>query len=209
MDATLFILQLAILMMSVVIHEVAHGVVAYMQGDKTAAYAGRLTLNPLPHLDIFWSLILPALSLLIGGIFIGAAKPVPYNPYNLKNQKWGPAIVGFAGPASNLLLAVVFGMFVRFSHLLPQSPTTEAFLIGATMIMVINVWLAVLNMLPIPPLDGSKLFHAFFPRQALRFEMMLGGFGFILVFAVIYLLLPVVGYISSFITVAIVGGPIF
>src|SRR3989344_7390564 len=106
-----FIFQVAILVMSVVIHEVSHGFMAYALGDSTAKYAGRLTLNPLPHIDPFGSIILPCvLSLLPGGIIFGYAKPVPYNPYNLRNQKWGPALVAGVGPCANLLVALVFGL---------------------------------------------------------------------------------------------------
>ncbi|HPI24743.1 MAG TPA: site-2 protease family protein, partial [Candidatus Paceibacterota bacterium] len=107
--ATLTIFSIIVLVMSVVIHEVSHGYMAYVLGDPTAKLAGRLTLNPIAHIDPFGSIILPLLlSLLPGGIVFGWAKPVPYNPYNLQAGKWGPAYVAAAGPASNILLAVIF-----------------------------------------------------------------------------------------------------
>ena len=100
------IIKIIILIFSVVIHEVSHGYAALALGDRTAQYSGRLTLNPLRHIDPFGSLLLPALTSMLGGPVFGWAKPVPYNPYNLRNQKWGPAIVGAAGPVANILLAV-------------------------------------------------------------------------------------------------------
>ena len=111
-SATQFIFQILILIFSVVVHEVSHGYAALALGDKTAQDAGRLTLNPLKHLDPFGSIILPSLSYMLGGFIFGWAKPVPYNPYNLKNRKWGPAIVALAGPFANVSLAVVFGLIV-------------------------------------------------------------------------------------------------
>ena len=109
------ILLLIILIMSAVVHEVSHGLVAFWLGDSTAKYAGRLTLNPLKHLDPWGSFLMPALLLLLSGgrFFFAAAKPVPYNPYNLRDQKYGPAIVGAAGPLSNIFIALIFGIFLR------------------------------------------------------------------------------------------------
>src|SRR3989338_10071713 len=101
-NAIEFMFQIAILIFSVVIHEVSHGYAALALGDHTAEAEGRLTLNPLKHLDLFGSIILPLLSYSMGGFIFGWAKPVPYNPYNLRNQKWGPAIVGVAGPPANI-----------------------------------------------------------------------------------------------------------
>src|ERR1700750_249745 len=100
---------------SVIIHEVSHGYAALMQGDRTAEYEGRLTLNPLKHIDPVGTLILPILSLMLPGSFLfGWAKPVPFNPYNLRNQRWGEAIVVIAGPLSNIVIALIFGLFIRF-----------------------------------------------------------------------------------------------
>src|SRR5574343_1207888 len=116
--ATAVILFL-ILLFSVIIHELAHGYVAYSLGDPTAKYEGRLTMNPLKHLDPFGSVILPLLLILSQSSFIiGWAKPVPYNPYNLKNQKWGDAIVALAGPLSNICVALFFGLLIRFGILI-------------------------------------------------------------------------------------------
>ncbi|HEY4500581.1 MAG TPA: site-2 protease family protein [Candidatus Paceibacterota bacterium] len=104
-----FIFSLIVLLFSVVIHEISHGYAALFLGDRTAEYAGRLTLNPIKHIDLVGTIILPVISLLLPGSFLfGWAKPVPYNPYNLRNQRWGEAIVAAAGPLSNILLALIF-----------------------------------------------------------------------------------------------------
>ena len=115
MDPFLLIIQIAILLMSVVIHEVSHGAMANYLGDPTAKYAGRLTLNPIKHLDPFGSILIPLFLLIVQSPFLfGWAKPVPYNPYNLRNKKWGSAMVAAAGPGSNLIIALIFGLALRF-----------------------------------------------------------------------------------------------
>jgi Zn-dependent protease len=112
-----FIFSIIILIFSVVVHEVSHGFTAYKLGDNTAKYQGRLTLNPLKHLEWFGSFILPIITYVSGGFILGWAKPVPYNPYNLSNQKWGEALVALAGPLSNIFIAIIFGILVRFDGL--------------------------------------------------------------------------------------------
>jgi Zn-dependent protease len=155
-----------ILLFSVIIHELAHGYVAYSLGDPTAKYAGRLTLNPLKHLDAFGSIILPGLLLLASGgqgPVLGWAKPVPINPYNFKDQKWGDVKVSIAGPASNVLLALFFGLLLRFIPLnvFAMAPGMS---IIFYYIVQINVMLAMFNLLPIPPLDGSWILFRFLPN---------------------------------------------
>ncbi len=149
-----------ILIMSVVLHEVAHGQVADFLGDPTARYAGRLTLNPLKHLDWFGSVLLPALLVLMGGIVFGWAKPMPYNPYNLRAGVGGPAYVAAAGPAANLLIAACFSLLLRFVVGLPASAQ-----VLISMIIMVNLMLAIFNLIPIPPLDGSKIFFALIPPR--------------------------------------------
>lgn len=157
---TLF--ELAILIMSVVIHEVSHGYAALFQGDHTAEYQGRLTLNPIKHLDLLGSIIVPILCLLTpGGFVIGWAKPVPFNPYNLRNRRWGEALVALAGPLSNISIALIFGLLIR----LASASLTPAFIHVSIIIVTINLLLAVFNLMPVPPLDGSKILFSLFPSQ--------------------------------------------
>ena len=172
MDSPIFIVfQFVVLIFSVIIHEIAHGFMALKLGDETAKDAGRLTLNPISHVDPIGSIILPLLMFMIGSpILLGWAKPVPYNPLNLhKDPKYGPLKVALAGPLSNLGLAVLFGLFIRFGFgLVPQQ--TLGLL---SIIVLLNCVLFVFNMLPIPPLDGSKVLTTFLPfKYAIRFERM-------------------------------------
>jgi len=149
------------LIISVIIHEMAHGYAANYLGDPTARLQGRLSPNPLVHIDPMMSVILPALLIFSGSNFVfGAAKPVPYNPYNFRNQKWGEAFVAFAGPLSNICLAIIFAGLIRFSEVLNLS---ESFVYLAFQIVALNIFLAVFNLVPLPPLDGSKIFPKFLP----------------------------------------------
>lgn len=161
-DAILYII---ILVFSVVLHEVAHGWMADRLGDPTARYAGRLTLNPIPHIDPFWSILIPA-SLIFANspVVIGAAKPVPYNPHNLPGR-WGEALVALAGPATNIGLAIVFGVFMRLGLGMGDADIMHVLY----MIISTNVLLAVFNLVPIPPLDGSKIASALLPHDAALF----------------------------------------
>lgn len=156
------IAMIVALIISVIIHEMAHGYAANWLGDPTARLAGRLTPNPLVHLDPLMSVILPGLLIMSGSpILFGAAKPVPYNPYNLSNQKWGEAIVAAAGPASNIVIAIIFAMLIRYADALSLSETFIGLSLG---IILLNIFLAFFNLVPIPPLDGSKILPRFLPR---------------------------------------------
>ncbi len=147
------IFGLIILIISVILHEVAHGYMANWLGDPTARLAGRLTLNPLSHIDPVGSILLPALLTMTGSPFlIGYAKPVPYNPYNLKSAL-GETLVAAAGPGTNLLLALIFAALIRTGGVAMATPMLSAF---ATIVYV-NLLLALFNIIPIPPLDGSKV----------------------------------------------------
>ncbi len=205
-NATDVIFQIAILVMSVVIHEVSHGVAAYLQGDKTAQYAGRLTLNPIPHLDPFGSVILPFMLVLAGSpILLGWAKPVPYNPYNLRNQKWGPALVGAAGPLANILVALFFGVVIRVGIMQPYSIQLAAFIDIAQRIVFLNLVLAIFNLVPIPPLDGSKVLLSALPTHMWRVGQMLEMYGFALLLIFIFFFSSIVGTASAFLFHLITG----
>lgn len=155
---TLFLI--VVIIFSAVIHEVMHGVAADRLGDKTARYAGRLTLNPIPHLDPFGSIILPLMLAFTGSNFFFAwAKPVPYNPYNLRPGRFSEAIVAGAGPFANALIAFVTGALIRLGGL---SADLKAILF---IIVVVNVMLCIFNLIPVPPLDGSKVLEEFLPRN--------------------------------------------
>ncbi len=206
MDITITIFSLIILLFSVVIHEVAHGSVAYSLGDPTAKYEGRLTLNPLKHLDMFGSVILPLLLLLAtagqGPVF-GWAKPVPINPYNFKDQRWGSLKVALAGPASNLALAIIFGLLIRSIpyHIFAQAP---GIFLMFTFIVQINIMLAIFNLVPIPPLDGSHIFLELLPRQFDKAKLFIHQYGLFLLIGFIFfgmpLILPVVQFLFTLIT---------
>ncbi|HEY4479504.1 MAG TPA: site-2 protease family protein, partial [Candidatus Paceibacterota bacterium] len=152
-----FIFQFIILIISVIIHEVAHGYMALWLGDPTAKYEGRLTLNPVKHIDLWGSIIIPIITTLAGFTF-GWAKPVPYNPYNLRNQRWGDALVAIAGPASNIILASLFGLVIRLG--MHFSFLSAEFISLASLVVLVNIVLALFNLVPIPPLDGSKIFFS-------------------------------------------------
>ncbi|MEK7639265.1 MAG: site-2 protease family protein [Patescibacteria group bacterium] len=163
------IAMIVALIISVIIHEMAHGYAANWLGDPTARLAGRLSANPLVHIDPMMSVILPGLLLLSGSpILFGAAKPVPYNPYNLRNQKWGEAIVAVAGPLANIGIAVIFALLLRNAELLSLSRTFIELSYG---IILLNIFLAFFNLVPIPPLDGSKILPKFLPLPlAIKYE---------------------------------------
>ena len=213
-----YIFIVAILILSVVIHEVSHGYIAYLLGDPTAKRAGRLSMNPLKHLDLTGSFIVPLMLVLLKSSFVfGWAKPVPYNPYNLKNQKWGPGLVAVSGPLSNFLIAGAFGLVALF---LPLDPTAKteiglaavngAAIFGAgyapalfyfsSMVVWINVFLGIFNLIPIPPLDGSKVLFSFLPYNKFNnVQIFLEKYGFfILLFFLFFfsqILLPVVFFL--------------
>ena len=169
------IFGVAILILSIIIHEVAHGVAANALGDPTAKYAGRLTLNPIPHIDPIGSVVLPLITVLSGGFIFGWAKPVPYNPFNLRNQRWGELLVAIAGPASNIILAIIFGLLIRLV------PLSQSFTTIFSLIVLVNLSLAIFNLIPIPPLDGSKVLFAFLPLSMMHIRYFLERFGFMLV----------------------------
>lgn len=211
MDPTLLIFQLLVLIFSVVIHELSHGYVAEHLGDPTARLAGRLTLNPLKHLDPFGSFILPAALwfLTAGQMVFGWAKPMPYNPHNLKDPLAGGGKIAAAGPTSNFLVAVIFGTIFRiFSAAALMTPFLS---ILFSIIIYINILLGVFNLVPIPPLDGSKVLFALLPKNesSLRFMAGLERQGMILVLLFIFfgfnLILPIIDTLFRLVTGAPFG----
>jgi len=189
MDIIITIFSLIILLFSVVIHELAHGSIAYSLGDLTAKYQSRLTLNPIKHLDLFGSIILPLLLLLVtagqGPVF-GWAKPVPVNPYNFRDQKWGSLKVAIAGPLSNIFLALFFGFILRFIPLQFLNNFPGLFLIFS-FIVQINIILALFNLIPIPPLDGSWILFNLLPQSLYYIKSFLQQYGiFILIFLIFF-----------------------
>jgi len=193
-----------IIIPSAIIHEYAHGWAADQLGDPTARVAGRLTLNPKAHIDMWGTILMPIFLLLIsGGSFMFAyAKPVPYNPYNLRSRRWGPALVGAAGPLSNLLLAIIFGILIR---VLPVNILNPAFFSLLSIIVYANILLAVFNLVPIPPLDGSKVLFALLPDSLNQFKQNLERSGFIILLIFLFFGFQIIIPIIQFIYRLIIG----
>jgi Zn-dependent protease len=178
MDLGITIFFVIVLIFSVIIHEISHGYIALWLGDTTAKDAGRLTLNPLAHIDIFGSVLFPLLLAMTGAPVFGWAKPVPYDPRFLKNPKQASGLIALAGPASNLLVAIIFAVISRI--MLTMSPTD--FLVNlyrlVAVIVQVNISLAIFNLLPIPPLDGSGVLFSLLPRGTEQFQIFLRRYGF-------------------------------
>lgn len=179
----LSIFSIIVLIFSAIVHEVAHGYAAERLGDSTARLAGRLTFNPLPHIDFWGSIMIPGILILSGSPMVfGWAKPVPYNPNNLhRDYRYGPLKVALAGPGSNILLFLLFGILIRFG----QGIFSPALLLLFSLIALINIILALFNLIPIPPLDGSKILTILSPRYEMEIER-IGMFGILFVVLLIF-----------------------
>jgi Zn-dependent protease len=174
-------LMAVVLLFSVIVHEVAHGYVALLNGDPTARIMGRITLNPVPHIDPVGTIILPLLLLMShAGILFGWAKPVPVNPLNFRNYRWGEFAVSAAGPVSNLVLAAIFSVILRLG--LENPGLLQLAFFGVS----INIFLALFNLIPIPPLDGSHILVLVLPRELARLYGHLQPVGFILILVLFY-----------------------
>lgn len=200
MDAIAFITSLIILVISVVIHEVSHGYTAELLGDPTPRLQGRLTLNPLKHLDLYGSVIVPLITSMFGMTF-GWAKPLEWNPYNIKNRRMGEVLISIAGPGSNLFLAVVFGLSIRFF----QYSLSNSMLSIFSYIVIINIVLFIFNLIPVPPLDGSKILFNILPNKLNRFRNIMEGNQIISIFIVIFVLWPLFEPLIPFLFSLITG----
>lgn len=209
MNVAIIVFEILVLLFSAVLHEIAHGYMAERLGDDTARRAGRLTLNPLVHLDPFGSILMPLLLLWASGgsFFFAAAKPVPYDPRNLRDPRSGSAKIALAGPATNFLIALIFGIIVRIiSYLLPFSPPAGTFTGLLALIVYINIILGIFNLVPIPPLDGSRILLAALPQTPTTFRIMytLERWGFFIVIVFVFfgfqLLIPLIQLLFTLFT---------
>ncbi len=183
----MFILQFAILIYSVILHEISHGFVADLLGDPTARLAKRLTLNPLSHIDLIYTILLPLVLLLSGsGVIFGAAKPVPIDPFNFREPKKDTALTALAGPATNILIAAFFSILFR---LFP----TDLFI----SVVTLNIILAVFNLIPIPPLDGSKVLAGVLPDNLANKIYRLERYGLFFIFFLLFFFPQVISRIIS------------
>lgn len=186
LESILFLLPT--LLFSVIVHECAHGYVAEQWGDPTARMLGRLTLNPLPHIDLVGSVLVPGLLLVSGSsILFGWAKPVPITPENFRDRRWGEITVSLAGPASNVVLAVGFTLCLLVGRLVAGAAALPpAILQLCSYGILLNLVLAVFNLLPVPPLDGSHVVANLLPRRAAYAYRSLSQFGLLIVFVLLF-----------------------
>lgn len=202
------VFYIIVLIISVVIHEVAHGYAALSCGDHTAEHQGRLTLNPLKHLDPYGSVILPLLLILLRAPFlIGWAKPVPYNPDNFRpeTRRKGILWVASAGILANLSIAVFFSLLIRLSVAFSIGSASLVSLAG--MIVLVNIVLALFNLVPIPPLDGSKILFSLLGYKSHRLEMWFEKYALILIFIFIFFLWGAVSPLVYILFTALTGLP--
>lgn len=218
-----------VLIVSAIFHEYAHGWIAYKLGDPTAKLAGRLTLNPIPHLDPFGSVILPLIFIITNSpLFIAWAKPVPYNPFNLKDQRYGELKVAIGGPGTNFIIALIFGMIARLI-ILPaavkqtliisyfqgnhdillnqmQGSFMTSIFVMAVIVCFINLLLMIFNLMPVPPLDGSKVLMTFLPHDWQMKMRRIEPYGiFIILFLLMFGLLSFIWYVIIYLFQLIVG----
>jgi len=188
MDITYIATVLGVILVSMTLHEAMHGFVAFWLGDDTAKREGRLTLNPIKHIDPFLTIILPILLAISGGPIFGGAKPVPFNPDRVRYDEWGSALVALAGPLTNFIVAfVAFGIWVLLGT--PQDTIGQVLSVAIS----VNIGFFVFNMIPIPPLDGSRVLYALAPEFVRRGMEVIERFGIIFVFAIVLLASSVIG----------------
>lgn len=183
-DPARIIIVLLIAVFSVILHELAHGLVAYWLGDKTAKEAGRLTLNPIKHIDPYMSILVPVVLYILKAPVFGGAKPVPINHHNLKGKEWGMALVALAGPFTNFLLALISFLIGWFSGALQDNPTGLLYFTFAELVYL-NLGFLIFNLIPIPPLDGSRVLYAIAPDSIRDIMNKMEVYGIIIVYALI------------------------
>lgn len=181
------VIVLIIVLISVILHELAHGLVAYWLGDRTAKDMGRLSLNPIKHIDPFMSILVPVMLYLLNAPVFGGAKPVPINPNNLKGKEWGMALVAIAGPLTNFLLALIVFLIGYFTGLLDMAPAGSLPHFICYRFIIINLGFAVFNAIPIPPLDGSRVLYAIAPDAFRNVLASMERYGVIIVYMLILL----------------------
>lgn len=184
------VIALGTILFSMTLHEAMHGFVANWLGDDTAKLQGRLTLNPIKHIDPFLTILMPVILAIAGGPIFGGAKPVPFNPDRVKYDEWGAALVAIAGPLTNLFIAFVF--FGVYALVQPESALANQILVSA---VSINLGFFIFNMIPIPPLDGSRVVYALAPDFVRRGMEMIEQFGILIVFLIVIAASPVIAQI--------------
>ena len=190
-------LYLTIVVIALTVHEFCHAWAGHLLGDVTAKQHGRLTLNPVAHIDPYSTLMLPVALILLGSpVVFGAAKPVPFNPYAVRYGKWGAALVAVAGPASNLVMAIFVGTYLRF---VPVSGIAEQFLLQ---FVLINLAFFVFNMIPVPPLDGSRVLYAIAPSGMRDVLDQMERYGLIVIFVFLFISYS---FLSPYILTAVTG----
>jgi Zn-dependent protease len=186
MDPIFLVASFVAFFLALSVHEFAHALSAYYLGDPTAQYAGRLTLNPIAHIDLFGTILLPLFLILSGvGIVFGWAKPVPVNYYNLRNAKWGPAIVSVAGPLANLIFGILGIILLNLLNNFTSLGSNNLLWIFLYFLIMVNFVLMVFNLIPIPPLDGSKILFAVLPDRYHEFKVALEKYGIYVLFALL------------------------
>lgn len=205
MEGLIILFTLIVLLFSIIIHEISHGGVAYYLGDPTAKYSGRLTFNPLKHLDPFGSVLLPLLLFLVSagkGPIFGWTKPVPVNPYNFRDQKWGILKVSVAGPLSNFLIAVIFSLAIRFI------PLNTSLLTLFSIIAFYNFAWGIFNLIPIPPLDGYRILFSLLPERFSKFKNFLQQYSLVFILMFILFGLRLI-FLGAIILYTLISGQLF
>ena len=199
MSVVSIVMIFTIILLSMTIHEAMHAFMGYFLGDNTAKIEGRLTLNPLKHIDPFMTILLPLIMALLGGPVFGGAKPVPFNPNRVRYGEWGAAMVALAGPLTNLFIAFLAFCIGAFMGVVSNGGLVTSSFLGSVMAMTVSVNLGflVFNMLPVPPLDGSRLLYALAPESARRLMEQIEQYGTLVVFLLVVLFSSAIGRVMN------------